>query len=184
MALAIYTRVCAKNVAGASKVFVAESSVITGITVTAGEISAVTGTTPFMRIDAEQDSIQWEEKVEKVGNNNIKVTQTIDFKLASPSTLLNTWKQAIIDGSPCGLFAIVIDGNGKCWLVGYNTTDLKNRPLRLNTFDQKTGANPSDADGQLLAVQLMHEAGGIALPFDATNTGTIVGGTNTMIKWS
>jgi hypothetical protein len=184
MALAIFTRTCAKNVAGASKVFIAESSVITAITVTTGEISAVTGTTPFMRVDADQDSIQWDQKVEQVGNNNVKVTNTIDFKISGPSTATNTFIQALLDGSPCGLFAIIIDGNGKCWLVGYNTVDLKNRPLRVKLADHKTGANPSDADGQVIAVQLGHEAGGIALPFDTTNTGTIVGGTNTMIKWT
>ena len=184
MALAIFTRTCAKNVAGASKVFVAENSAITAITVTTGEISAVTGTTPFMRIDAEQDSISWEQKVEKIGNNNVKVTQNVNFKVAPPATATNTFLQALIDGSPCGLFAVLIDGNGKCWLVGYNTTDLKNRPLRLNTIDQKTGENPSDADGQLAAIQLTHEAGGIALPFDTALTAAIIAGTSTIIKWT
>lgn len=184
MALAIFTRTCAKNVAGASKVFIAENSVITAITVASGEISVITGTTPFMRVDAEQDSVAWEQKVEKVGNNNVKVTQTIDFKVAPPATATNTFLQALIDGSPCGFFAIIQDGNGKCWLVGYNTTDLKARPLRVNTIDVKTGANPSDAEGALAAIQLMHEAGGIALPFDATLTAAIVGGTSTIIKWT
>jgi hypothetical protein len=184
MALAIFTRTCAKNIAGASKVFVAESAVITSITVTAGEISAVAGTTPFMRIDAEQDSVNWEQKVEKIGNNNVKITETINFKVAPPATATNTFLQALIDGSPCGLFAIVIDGNGKCWLVGYNTTDLKNRPLRINTIDMKTGENPSDADGALAAIQLLHEAGGIALPFDTALTAAIIAGTSTIIKWT
>jgi len=184
VALALFARTCAKNVAGASKVFIAENASITGITVATGEISVITGTTPFLRVDTEQDSVQWEEKLEKVGDNNVKVTQTIDFKVVPPATATNTFIQALIDGSPCGLFAIVIDGNGKCWLVGYNTTDLKNRPLRIQSVTQKTGANPSDAEGQTAAIQIGHEAGGIALPFDATLTAAIIAGTSTMIKWT
>jgi hypothetical protein len=184
MALGIFTRACGKNVAGASKVFIAENASITSITMTAGEISAIGGTTPFQRIDAEQDSVSWEQTVEKVGNNNVKVTQKIELKVASPATATNTFLQSLIDGSPCGLFAIVIDGNGKCWLVGYNTTDLKNRPLRVESIAQKTGANPSDAEGALNTVVLSHEAGGIALPFDSTLTGQIVAGTSTIIKWN
>lgn len=184
MALAIFTRTCAKNVAGASKVFIAENSVITAITVATGEVSAITGTTPFMRVDADQDSINWDQKVEKVGNNNVKVTNTIDFKISGPSKDSNTFVQALLDGSPCGLFFIVIDGNGKCWLVGYNLVDLKNRPLRINSIDHKTGTSPSDAEGQVIAIQIGHEAGGIALPFNTSMTATIVGGTDTCIKWT
>jgi hypothetical protein len=184
MALAIFTRTCAKNVSGASKVFVAENATITAITVASGEISAITGTTPFMRVDAEQDSVSWEQKVERIGNNNSKVTNTIDFQVAPPATATNTFLQALIDGSPCGLFAIVIDGNGRCWLVGYNTTDLKNRPLRTNNITTKTGKNISEVDGQLASIQLFNEASGIALPFDTTLTAAIVGGTSTIIKWS
>ena len=184
MALGIFTRVCGKNVAGASKVFISEAASVTGVTVTTGEVSAVTGTTPFKRIDAEQDSVEWDQKVDRIGNNNTKVANKIGFDVVPPSKDTNILLNALIDGSPCGLLAIILDGNGKAWLVGYNTTDLKNRPLRVNSINPKTGKNVSDAAGQVVPVELGNECSGLALPFDSTLTAAITGGTSTIIQWA
>lgn len=184
MALAIFTQTCAKNVSGASKVFIAEKAVATAFTVAAGEITAVTGTTPFMRVDTIQDSVSWEEKGELVGLNNWKITNTLKFKVMPPSTATSTFLQALIDGSPCGFFAIVIDGNGKCWCVGHNATDVRERPLRLRSQLQATGEGLSNADGNTIPIELGNECGGKALPFDSTLTAAIIGGTSTICKWS
>src|SRR5512133_3849673 len=161
MALAIFTRTCAKNVSGASKVFIADASVVTAVTVTSGEVSAITGTTPFMRVDAEQDSVSWEQKEERIGTNNSKISNTIDFSVVPPSKDTNTFLQALIDGSPCGLLALIQDGNGKVWLVGYNATDAKARPLRLNNFTHATGKGVSEESGNTVPVQLYNECSGI-----------------------
>lgn len=184
MALVKFARTCAKNTSGASVLAIAEVANVTGITVTSGEISAVTGTTPFKQIDVDQDSLKWDENVEKVGNNNIKVTETVDFAISRPDKTSATLMQSLIDGSPCGLMAIVLDGNGKAWLVGYNAVDGMNRPLRLNSAPRTTGQSPSDEGGQTMQVQLGTEGGGLALPFDTTLTGAIVGGTSTIIDWN
>ncbi len=184
MALAIFTRTCAKNVSGASKVFIAEAAVVTAVTVASGEITAITGTTPFMRVDAEQDSVGWNQKEERIGTNNSKISNTIEFDVVPPSTATNTFLQALIDGSPCGLLALVQDGNGKVWLVGYNSTDAKARPLRLNNFDHNTGKGVSDEKGNTVPIQLYNECSGLALPLDATLTAAVVGGTSTIVKWT
>lgn len=184
MALAIFTQTCAKNVSGASKVFIAEKSVATAFTITSGEISAVTGTTPFMRIDTIQDSVSWQEKGERIGLNNWKITNTIKFKVMPPAKDTNTFLQALIDGSPCGFFALIIDGNGKVWCVGHNATDVRERPLRLKTQDQNTGEGLSNADGNTVIVELDNECGGKALPLDSTLTAAVLGGTSTIVKWS
>lgn len=184
MALAIFTQTCQKNVSGASKVFIAEKSVATAFTITSGEISAVTGTTPFMRVDAMQDSVSWSEMGEKIGLNNWKVTNTIEFDIMPPTTATNTFLQALIDGSPCGLFALVIDGNGKCWIVGHNATDVRERPLRLQKQDLKTGKGLSEAEGNTVRIALGNECGGLALPLDATLTAAVLGGTSTICKWA
>lgn len=183
-ALAIFTQTCAKNVSGASKVFIAEKSVATAFTITSDEISAVTGTTPFMRVDAMQDSVSWQEMGERIGLNNWKVTNTIEFDVMPPAKATNTFLQALIDGSPCGFFAIIVDGNGKCWCVGHNTTDVRERPLRLKSQDQKTGKGLSEAEGNTVRISLENECGGLALPFDSTLTAAILGGSSTIIKWS
>jgi hypothetical protein len=184
MALAIFTQSCAKNVSGASKVFIAEKAVATAFTIASGEISVVTGTTPFMRVDTIQDSVYWNETGEQVGLFNWKVTNEIGFDIMPPATATNTFLQALIDGSPCGFFAIILDGNGKAWLVGHNATDVRNRPLYLKKQDHKTGKGLSEADGNTIPITLGNECSGIALPFDATATAAIVGGTFTGIKWS
>src|SRR5574343_28667 len=183
-ALAIFTQSCAKNVSGASKVFIAEKSVATAFTITSGEISAVTGTTPFMRVDTLQDSVSWEEKGEQIGLNNWKITNTIKFQVMPPAKDTNTFLQALIDGSPCGFFALIIDGNGKVWCVGHNATDVSERTLRLKTQDQNTGEGLSNADGNTVIVELDNECGGKALPLDSTLTAAVLGGTSTIVKWS
>jgi len=183
-ALAIFTQTCAKNVSGASKIFIAEKSVATAFTITSGEISAVTGTTPFMRIDALQDSVYWNETPERSGLNNIKVTNELGFRVMPPSKDTNTFLQALIDGSPCGFFALIVDGNGKCWVVGHNATDVRERPLRLTKQEKKTGLGLSEADGNTVLVTLGNECSGLALPLDSTLTAAVLGGTSTICKWS
>jgi hypothetical protein len=184
MALVKYARVCAKNTGGASFIAVAEKASITAITVTSGEISAITGTTPFKEIDAEQDSIKWDEVIEKVGNSNVKVSETVEFGIAKPSKTNATLVQSLIDGSPCGFFAIVTDGNAQNWLVGYNAVDLMNRPLRLSASNRSTGQSPSDEAGQNIKPVLMSDGGGIAIPFDSTLNNAINAGTSTIIDWN
>ena len=184
MALGIFTQSCTKNVSGASKVFIAEKSVATAFTITSDEISAVTGTTPFMRVDTLQDSVEWEEIGERIGLNNWKYTNTIRFQVMPPAKATNTFRQALIDGSPCGFFALIIDGNGKCWIVGHNATDIRERPLRLNKDNKKTGKGLSDADGNTVPIELWNECGGMALPLDSTLTAAVLGGSSTIVKWS
>jgi len=184
MALAIFTQTCSKNVSGASKVFIAEKSVATAFTITSGEISAVTGTTPFMRVDAMQDSVSWSEMGERIGLNNWKVTNTVEFDVMPPAKDTNTFLQALIDGSPCGFFALVVDGNSKCWIVGHNATDVRNRPLYLSKQDHKTGKGLSDAEGNTVRISLGNECGGLALPLDSTLAAAVLAGTSTIVKWS
>jgi hypothetical protein len=173
MALGIFTRTCAKNVSGAAKIYICEQANATVITLTSGEVSTLTAIAQFMKVDADQDTIGWEQTPEKVGANNTKVTNVIDFQISTPKTATNTFLQALIDGSPCGLLAIITDGNGQNWLVGYNTTDLKSKPLRLNNAKHKTGKTISEADGGTIGIQLGNECGGLAVPFDTTLNGTI-----------
>jgi len=183
-ALAIFTQACAKNVSGASKIFIAEKAVATAFTITAGEVSTITGTTPFMRVDAMQDSVYWNQTGELIGLNNWKITNEVGFDIMPPATATNTFLQALIDGSPCGFFAIIIDGNAACWVVGHNATDVRERPLRLTKQDHKTGKGLSEAEGNTIPITLGNECGGLALKLDATLNASTLDGTGTHIDWS
>jgi len=183
-ALAIFTQTCSKNVSGASKIFIADKAVATAFTITSDEISAVTGTTPFMRVDAIQDSVYWNEVGSRVGLNNWKVANEVGFDVMPPAKATNTFLQALIDGSPCGFFALIVDGNGKCWVVGHNATDVRERPLRLDKTDRKTGKGLGEASGNTIPVALANECSGLALPLDSTLTAAVLAGTSTICKWS
>ena len=184
MALAVFTQSCAKNTSGASKVFIAERANVTGITVTTGEISEVTGTTPFKRIDTIQDSVYWNQTGERVGLNNWKETNEIGFSVMPPATTTNTLIQSLIDGSPCGLLAIVIDGNGKVWLVGYNSIDTFSRLLKLSATNQATGKGLSEEEGNTIPVVLGNECSGRSLPLDSTLSAEVIAGTSAIIQWT
>ena len=185
MALGIFTQVCAKNVSGANRVFIAEKSVATAFTVVNHEINAVTGTTPYMRVDIVQDSLSWVEEVTPVGLNNLKVTNKIEFDIVPPATATNTFRQALMDGSPCGLFAIIVDDNGYAWFPGHNETDVRERPLRLGGDKHDTGKGLGAAEGNVIHITLQNECSGIACKADATLNAAIVTTCNsTVIKWA
>jgi hypothetical protein len=184
MSLAIFTQTCAKNVSGASKIFIADKATVTAVTVGTGEITAITGTTPFMRVDTVQDSLQWKEEEGAVGLYNAQIKNTIDFNVLPPSKTTNVLLQALMDGTPCGFFAIIIDSNGSCWLVGHNATDLMSRPLRVAKITHDTGKGIAVAEGNQLQIELANDCSGLALPFNSAMTATIVGGTDTCIKWT
>jgi hypothetical protein len=137
-----------------------------------------------MRVDTIQDSVSWEEKGELVGLNNWKFVNNIKFKIMPPATGTNTFRTALIDGSPCGFFALIIDGNGKVWLVGYNSTDVRERPLRLKGDTHATGEGLSNADGNTDVIELWNECSGMALPLDSTLNAAVLAGTSTACKWS
>jgi hypothetical protein len=183
MALAKFARVCAKNVSGCQAIYVAAQSGVTVITVTSGEISAITGALAFKEIEADVDGISWENSSEKIGAAGIVYKNTIVFNISKMNTLLNILRTALADGSPCGFLAIVTDGNGKNWLVGYSVNDLKNRPLQLQSEAAKTGKGLTDAEGNIITFTLGNEMGGPTLPFDTTQDTAINGGTAAYIDY-
>jgi hypothetical protein len=182
MALAIFTYTCAKNVGGIRKIFIAEKSVATALTITAGEISAVTGTTPFMRVDTIQDSAKWEQKIVKVGKNNHKIDILIEADIRPMATATNTFLQALMDGSPCGFFVLIQTENNKCFVAGHSAEDIRDRPLQLEAADYDSGQG---LDGEAnIRIKISGTMTGLALPLDTTLTNAVLAGTSTIVKWS
>jgi hypothetical protein len=183
-AIAVYTKACEKNVAGNSAVYLVEAANIDTITVTSGEVSAVTmdsGKT-FMKVGADLDGIKRTEV--GAGNaSNIAYTHRVEMFFAKPSTALNVLRDALSAASPCGILAIVTDANGNSWLVGYNATDLANRPLRLVQDEIDSGNSPTDEDTQRAVISLEGVNGSAALPFDSTLKAAIAGGSATFISY-
>ena len=184
-ALAIFTQVCAKNVSGASRILIADKASVTAVTITSNEITAITGSNAFMRIDTVQDSVQWKEDGAQVGLYNWKITNTINFDVMPPSKTTSTLLQALLDGLPCGFLAIIADSNGLCWLIGHNATDILNRPLRTAKQTHDTGKGIAVAGGNQITVELTNDCSGLAIPFTSAISATIIAGTeSTFCKWS
>ena len=180
MAIAVYTKACSKNVAGNTFIAVCEVGNMTSFTVAGGEITAVTPNAAlrFMKADATIDTIIRSE--EGTGNgNNIAYEHKIELKTTKPSLALNTWRQALADGSPCGLLAVVADGNGQCWLTGYSVSEGFKRPLRLTKDSFTSGGAPGDAEGQQITIELGCTTGYVDLPFNAALSAAVIGGTAT-----
>lgn len=186
MAIAAYTKACTKNVGGNSAVYLTEAANITTVTVTSGEISAAitmgSGLT-FHEVEADLDNVVHTQ--EGVGTQtNISYTHRVEMVFSKPSTALNTLRDSLADASPCGVVAIVSDGNGISWLVGYNVTDGTNRALYLATDSLNSGAAPADDGGQAITVALEGQSGYLSLPFDATIGATITGGSAAFITYA
>lgn len=182
-ALGIFTYTCTKNVSGVRKIFIAEKSVATAFTITSGEISAVTGTTPFMRVDIVQDSAKWEQKITKVGKSNHKVDNLIEADIRPMGKDTNTFLQALMDGSPCGFFVLVQDENNRCFVVGHSASDLRDRPLQLEAGDYDSGQG-LDSEAANCRIKISGTMTGLALPLDSTLTAAVLAGTSTICKWS
>lgn len=186
MAIASYSKACTKNVGGNSAVYITEASNLSAVTVTTGEITAAltmdTGKT-FQEVQANLDSVVHTQ--EGAGSqSNIAYTHKVEMKFAKPSLSLNTLRNSLADGSPCGILAIVTDGNGNSWLVGYNETDGTNRALYLVTDSLNSGAEPAEEDGQAITIALECQSGYLSLPFDSTIGATITGGSAAFITYA
>lgn len=176
MALAAYTKTCGKNVSGNfHKVFLTEVANLTSVTLTDLEISAVTmnGSTYFQMLVGEIDSVQF--KSEGNGGPNYFETQTLTIKFAKASKEVNAVIEAITDAVTCGIVAIRVDGNGKAWMSGhdYNAVDKKARPYNQVKVTYDSGLKPSDAEGNIVTVELTRESEWDELPFTDTVSGYI-----------
>lgn len=184
-AIAAFSRTCGKNVTGNSAVYFTEKDNVATVTVTTGEVSAVTmesGKT-FHQADVDLDTLIRTQEGEGTGNN-VKYTHRIEMKFSNLDVNLNTFRDAIVEASACGIIAIVTDGNGTSWMVGFNESDQFARPLRLVQDSDTSGAEPGEEDAGLSTIALECMSGYLDLPFDSTLGDTISGGTATIITYN
>jgi len=176
--IATFTKTCTKNIAGNSALYVTEAASVDAVTVTSGEITAITMNTTllFQQVQGDLDSISRTEEGEG-SQTNISYTHRVEARFAKPSKAVNTLRNSLADASACGILAIVTDGNGVSWLVGYNEADGVERALYLQTDSVTSGAEPTEEDAQAVTIALECSNGYVALPFESVYGATISGGT-------
>ena len=184
MAIAAYTKTCAKNVAGNfNKVFFNKISEVKTCTLASGEITTgfAIDSAKFQMYQAEIDSVQF--KMEGNGAQNYFTTQTITMKFAKKTVGLVAAIDALAAEIPCGVAIIHVDGNGVAWLSGYDVAayDPTSRPFNKMKVTFDSGTKPSDAEGNAVIVELSRESEWANVPFNATISAAIISGTATTI---
>lgn len=184
MAIAVYPKTCTKNTPGNTTIAFTEVGNITSVTIVSEEVTVVTmtGATKFHQFDADIDSVKM--TMEGSGGSSYFQSNKLEARFSKLTKELITAKQSLVDGINCGLLAVVLDGNGQAWLMGWNTTDLGRRPLNKITANFDSGMKPSDEDTGAYTITLESETGYDPLPFEATPNATIVGGTAAWITWN
>jgi len=170
MALAGFTKVCSKNTGGNSLLWLIEAAKINVVTIGADTVTGITTTgTPddFNVYEVDQDTLVRTEEGVGTGSN-MSYVHAIEFSLSKPSAAMRTSINAIADASPCGMVAIMRDGNGLYWLVGYSATDLASRGLRLVGDNFTSGTAPDDEEGSKDVIRLESKSGFKALPITGT----------------
>ena len=90
MAIANYTRTCGKNVPGNNKVYITEKDNISSITVTAGEVSAVTMATGLTFHELQADKSTVRRKQDETFNNGVlAITHSLELSFKGLSKDLN-----------------------------------------------------------------------------------------------
>jgi hypothetical protein len=172
MSLAGLTRVCAKNTAGNSLLWLIEASKISAVTIVADEVTVLTttGTAADMQVyEVDQDTLVRIEEG-KGNGSNISYIHAIEFTFSKPSAALRTALNALADASPCGMVAIMRDGNGVYWVIGWNALDLGSRGLRLVQDNFTSGLAPDDEAGSKSMIRLECKSGQKDLPVKSTST--------------
>jgi hypothetical protein len=176
MALANYVKSCSKNVPGNSLLWLGSSADVDTVTVVADELTLLTMVTSktFKTFDVDQDTLLRIEEGVGTGHN-ISYVHAIEAAFSKPSAALRTAMNNLADESPCGMIAIVRDGNGLYWVVGYNEVDKGTRGLKLVQDNTTSGAAPDDADGSKSSIRLETKSGYKALPVKSTSVVAVTG---------
>ena len=190
MAFTSFLKSCVRNTPGNQyQVYMCPVASITSITLTSGEVSAVTmnSTAKFQRVQGKLDTVQFTSEG-SVGNT-LSIAQSLKLRFDKMTNALNKWfydTDGIADSIVCGMVAIHVDGNGQGWISGISPAAVEGtlRPYQSATINFDSGTAPSDADSAQPELTLSRTSAAPAYPFDSTILATITGGTATFINWA
>lgn len=173
-ALANYDKTCTRNIAGNSLLYINEAANISTVTVVSGEVTALTTGSNFLTIDSDIDTlVRSQEGTGKKGN--MTYLHKIEAVFSYLTAALNTFRDALVTASSCGIIALVKDSNGVWWLVGWNEVDEGNRGLELISDADTSGKESSEDGGGEAVISLQRASGYLDLPVKSTSTVAITG---------
>jgi len=134
MALLGLTRVCSQNKGGVKNIYIAEMASVTSMTLGTGILSYSTITMAtgalFKKYEFEEDTAAFKPVIE-ANKGASKITTTLDVDLGKMDLTERNAVQELLDANNCGFVIIVELNNGSLYVMGYNETDLKTRPVRI-----------------------------------------------------
>lgn len=144
------SRVCAARSGGIVSLWLANVDDVTSFTLNAstGEYTAVTMVSGkvFYKFDFKQDTGEWKDDG-KMNNGAFSVEHMVETYWENHTQDMRNRAQDLADSSPCGMVGIVLDANGRKWVIGYNEKFLKERPLKLDTQSVASGKAFTDSNG-------------------------------------
>ena len=190
MTFTSFLKTCVRNTPGNQyQAYLCPVASITSITLTAGEVSAVTmdSTAKFQRVQGKLDTVQFTS--EGNAGNTLNITHSLKMRFDKMTTALNKWfydTDGIADAVVCGMVAIHVDGNGQAWISGISPASVEGtlRPYQSATINFDSGAAPTDDAAAQPELTLTRTGAAPAYPFDSTILATITGGTATFINWA
>lgn len=179
MAIANYTRTCAKNSPGNAKILIAEVGNISSVTIDGQneitDITMDTTTNVFHELQAKNNTIRRRQEISgKAGV--ITVKHIIQMTFTGLSRELNDLRESIHDALACGLCAIVLDKTTtpKGWLVGWSESNLGDDSLDTIEAEDDSGISASDEDMGQYNITISGESGYLDLMFDTTTSAFMV----------
>lgn len=151
---------CAASMGGIVRVLLANKDDVSAITVTTGEITAITmvSTKTFKEYNFRPNTSQMTSNWQVSAENGVAYVQT---DLVMVFNRMETTKRVEISAMALAdLAAIVQDCNGKYWFLGYDN------PLHLSAGDGQTGTARSDRNGYSVTLQ----DDSLALPMEVSSS--------------
>lgn len=147
---------CEIRSGGLLKVWLANAVDVDSFTKVAELYTAVTmvGGKVFYEFEFEQDTAESRENVIRE-NGSGKATHEVEWFTPKLTQTNRDRLQEILEGSSCGIIAIVEDANNNKWVVGYSEKYLKKRALKLQSDASLSGKGFTDLTGS--TVILMSE---------------------------
>ncbi len=147
-----FSKVCESSSGGLLEVHLANVDDVTSFTLTGEDYTAVTmvATKVFYKFEFEQDTAEYRENVERSDTGAVSATHEVEFQITKMTSASRAAIQEIMDASPCGLIAIVKDGNGNQWTSGYSEVALLERPMRIASDTSATGKAFTDSNASIV----------------------------------
>ncbi|MBA7689618.1 hypothetical protein ES703_98126 [subsurface metagenome] len=177
MAIANYTRTCAKNTPGNAKILITEAANVASVTIdSVNEVTAITMESEkyFEELQVKPNTIRRRQEESGVGGV-ITVKHIVQMSFIGLSRALNDLRESIHDALACGLVMIILDKSTtpKAWLIGWSESNVDDDALDTIEAEDDSGIRASDEDMGQYNITLSGESGYLDLSFDATTSALI-----------